>query len=72
MESACDIFHAIYGDSGQSNIISDLLKRPDFLAPPPITLLATIAPRKLTSQRVGQTAHVGVSVGLQREPGSNN
>ena len=43
MESACDIFYAIYNDGGQSNMISDLVKRLDYHALS-ITLLATTAP----------------------------
>ena len=42
MESACDIFYAIYSNDGQSNIISDLVKQLDFHALS-ITLLATTA-----------------------------
>jgi len=42
MEAACDIFYGIYGDSGQSDIISNLLQRLDFHALS-ITLLATTA-----------------------------
>jgi hypothetical protein len=42
MESACDIFYAIYSNGGQSDIISDLVKRLDFHALS-ITLLATTA-----------------------------
>ena len=42
MESACDIFYSIYGDSGRSDIINDLLQRLDFHALS-ITLLATTA-----------------------------
>ena len=42
MESACNIFYSIYDEGGQSDIISDLLKRLDFHALS-ITLLATTA-----------------------------
>jgi tetratricopeptide (TPR) repeat protein len=42
MEAACDIFYDIYGDSGRSDIINDLLKRLDFHALS-IKLLATAA-----------------------------
>ena len=42
MESACDIFYAIYSKGGQSDIVSDLVKRLDFHALS-ITLLATTA-----------------------------
>jgi len=42
MEAARNIFYDIYGDSGQSSIIDDLLKRLDFHALS-ITLLATAA-----------------------------
>ena len=42
MEAASDIFYGIYGDSGQSDIISNLLQRLDFHALS-ITLLATTA-----------------------------
>ena len=42
MESACDIFYGIYGDSGRSSIVNDLLSRLDFHALS-ITLLATTA-----------------------------
>jgi tetratricopeptide (TPR) repeat protein len=42
MEAACDIFNSIYGDSGRSDIINDLLERLDFHALS-IKLLATTA-----------------------------
>ena len=42
MKSACDIFYSIYGDSGRSDIINDLLQRLDFHALS-IALLATTA-----------------------------
>ena len=42
MESACDIFYAIYNNGGQSDTISDLVKRLDFHALS-IALLATMA-----------------------------
>jgi tetratricopeptide (TPR) repeat protein len=42
MEAACDIFYSIYGDSGRSDIINDLLERLDFHALS-IKLLATAA-----------------------------
>ena len=42
MGAACDIFYGIYGDSGRSDIINDLLRRVDFHALS-ITLLATTA-----------------------------
>ena len=42
MESACDIFYAIYDYYGRSDIISDLVRRLDFHALS-ITLLATTA-----------------------------
>ena len=42
MEAACDIFYGIYGGSGRSSTIDDLLKRLDFHALS-ITLLATLA-----------------------------
>jgi tetratricopeptide (TPR) repeat protein len=42
MEAACDIFYTIYGDSGRSHIISDLLERLDFHALS-VKLLATTA-----------------------------
>jgi tetratricopeptide (TPR) repeat protein len=42
MEAACDIFYGIYGGSGRSDIINDLLKRLDFHALS-IRLLATTA-----------------------------
>ena len=42
MESACDIFYAIYSNGGQSDIVSNLVKRLDFHALS-ITLLATTA-----------------------------
>ena len=42
MEAACDIFHGIYGNRGESGIITDLLHRLDFHALS-ITLLATTA-----------------------------
>ena len=42
MESACDIFYAIYSNGGRSNIISDLIKELDFHALS-ITLLAATA-----------------------------
>ena len=42
MEAACNIFYGIYGDSGQSSIVNDLLQRLDFHALS-ITLLATTA-----------------------------
>jgi tetratricopeptide (TPR) repeat protein len=42
MEAACDIFYGIYGDSGWSQIINDLLKRLDF-HPLSVKLLATTA-----------------------------
>ena len=42
MESACDIFYAIYSNGGQSEIVSNLVKRLDFPALS-ITLLATNA-----------------------------
>ena len=42
MESACDIFYAIYNNGGQSDIVSNLVKRLDFHALS-ITLLATTA-----------------------------
>ena len=42
MEAACDIFYGIYGGSGRSQIINDLLERLDFHALS-ITLLATTA-----------------------------
>ena len=42
MESACDIFYAIYSNNGQSDIVSNLVKRLDFHALS-ITLLATTA-----------------------------
>jgi hypothetical protein len=42
MEAACDIFYGIYGDSGRSNTISDLLGRLDYHALS-INLLATTA-----------------------------
>ena len=45
MESACDIFYAIYSNGGRSDIVSDLVKRLDFHALS-ITLLA---PRHLTT-----------------------
>ena len=43
MESACDVFYAIYNDNGRSDVISDLVKRLDYHALS-ITLLATTAP----------------------------
>jgi tetratricopeptide (TPR) repeat protein len=42
IEAACDIFYGIYGDSGRSDIINDLLERLDFHALS-IKLLATAA-----------------------------
>ena len=42
MQSACDIFYAIYSNSRQSDVISNLVKRLDFHALS-ITLLATTA-----------------------------
>jgi tetratricopeptide (TPR) repeat protein len=42
MEAACDIFYGIYGDSGRSQIINDLLRRLDFHALS-VKLLATTA-----------------------------
>ena len=42
LESACHIFYGIYGDSGRSDIINDLLQRLDFHALS-IMLLATTA-----------------------------
>ena len=42
MESACDIFYAIYNNGGQSDTVSNLVKRLDFRALS-ITLLATTA-----------------------------
>ena len=42
MEAACDVFYGIYGDSGRSGIIDNLLQRLDFHALS-ITLLATTA-----------------------------
>ena len=42
MESACDIFYAICGSSGRSDVVRDLIKRLDFHALS-ITLLATTA-----------------------------
>ena len=42
MESACNIFYAICGNGGRSDVINNLLKRLDFHALS-ITLLATIA-----------------------------
>jgi tetratricopeptide (TPR) repeat protein len=42
MEAACDIFYGIYGGSGRSHIINDLLERLDFHALS-IKLLATTA-----------------------------
>ena len=42
IEAACDIFYGIYGDSGRSSIIGNLLRRLDFHALS-ITLLATAA-----------------------------
>ena len=42
IEAACDIFCGIYGDSGRSSIVNDLLNRLDFHALS-ITLLATTA-----------------------------
>ena len=45
-EAASDIFYSIYGDSGRSNIINDLLQRLDFHALS-ITLLATTASHNL-------------------------
>jgi tetratricopeptide (TPR) repeat protein len=42
MEAACDIFYGIYGDSGRSHIINNLLERLDFHALS-IKLLATTA-----------------------------
>jgi tetratricopeptide (TPR) repeat protein len=42
MEAACEIFYGIYGDSGWSQIINDLLKRLDFHALS-VKLLATTA-----------------------------
>ena len=42
IESACDIFYGIYNDSGQSDIISNLVRQLDFHALS-ITLLATVA-----------------------------
>ena len=41
-ESACDIFYSIYNNSGQSKVISDLVRQLDFHALS-ITLLATTA-----------------------------
>ena len=40
MEPACDLFYSIYNDGGQSEIISDLVRRLDFHALS-VTLLAT-------------------------------
>ena len=42
MESALDIFYAIYNNGGRSNVVNDLVKRLDF-HPLSITLLATTA-----------------------------
>jgi tetratricopeptide (TPR) repeat protein len=42
IEAACDIFYGVYGDSGRSQIINDLLKRLDFHALS-VKLLATTA-----------------------------
>ena len=41
-EAACDIFYGIYGDSGRSSTVNNLLSRLDFHALS-ITLLATVA-----------------------------
>ena len=46
MESACDIFYAIYDNGGRSDVITNLLRRLDFHALS-ITLLATTASRNM-------------------------